>query len=216
MKFWLKFAFSITHWTHTSMNSKDKAGIGGCRPEQAQALPGLVLPASITCDVHAMYYNSHSPHDQLLLGHLIICHLIMPFWPSFGNSWFWSLRQHIISHSHSSLYRILLLMKVYCHLSTANGGCMDGNFICKEGIICSWCNGVTIVLIYSIIGFLLWHIWLCLVFLVFLTVALVLGVNKSNPGPGDYSQPLDGIRLFCEVMVLLMIMPRWAEPRGIR
>ena len=45
-----------------------------------------------------------------------------------------------------------------------------------------------------------------MIFLVFLTVALVLGVNKSNPGPGDYSQPLDGIRLFCEVMVLLMII----------
>ena len=35
---------------------------------------------------------------------------------------------------------------------------MDGNFTCKEGIVCSWCNGVTIFLIYSIIGFLLYHI----------------------------------------------------------
>ena len=43
-----------------------------------------------------------------------------------------------------------------------------------------------------------------MIFLVFLTVAFVLGVNKSNPG--DYSQPLDGFRLFCEVMVLLMII----------
>lgn len=43
-----------------------------------------------------------------------------------------------------------------------------------------------------------------MIFLAFLTVAFVLGVNKSNPG--DYSQPLDGFRLFCEVIVFLMII----------
>ena len=39
-------------------------------------------------------------------------------------------------------------------------------------------------------------------FLVFLTTAFALGATKGNPS--DYSEPLDGFRLFCESAVLLM------------
>ena len=39
-------------------------------------------------------------------------------------------------------------------------------------------------------------------FLVFLTTAFGLGATKSNPS--DYSEPLDGFRLLCEIAVFLL------------
>ena len=39
-------------------------------------------------------------------------------------------------------------------------------------------------------------------FLIFLTTAFVLGATKGNPS--DYSEPLDGFRLFCEIIVFLL------------
>ena len=39
------------------------------------------------------------------------------------------------------------------------------------------------------------------IFLTFLTTAFVLGAMKGNPS--DYSEPLDGFRLFCEIAVFI-------------
>ena len=44
-----------------------------------------------------------------------------------------------------------------------------------------------------------------LFFLAFLTTAFVLGSTKAG-SPSEYSQPIDGFRLFCEIVVLLLII----------
>ena len=44
-----------------------------------------------------------------------------------------------------------------------------------------------------------------LVFLVFLTTALSLGAARAG-GPSEYNQPIDWFRLFCEIVVLLLII----------
>ena len=42
-----------------------------------------------------------------------------------------------------------------------------------------------------------------LFFLAFLTIALVLAATKAG-NPSEYNQPIDGFRLFCEIVVLLL------------
>ena len=44
-----------------------------------------------------------------------------------------------------------------------------------------------------------------LIFLAFLTTAFVLGAARAG-SPSEYNQPLDWFRLFCEIVVLLLIM----------
>ena len=57
------------------------------------------------------------------------------------------------------------------------------------------CHAVTTIEIYRV-PFLSY-----IIFLTFLTTAFVLGAIKGNPS--DYSEPLDGFRLFCEIVVFI-------------
>ena len=43
-----------------------------------------------------------------------------------------------------------------------------------------------------------------LIFLAFLTTTFVLGAARAG-SPSEYNQPLDWFRLFCEIVVLLLI-----------
>ena len=43
-----------------------------------------------------------------------------------------------------------------------------------------------------------------LFFLTFITTAFVLGATKAG-SPSEYSQPIDWFRLFCEIVVFLLI-----------
>ena len=44
-----------------------------------------------------------------------------------------------------------------------------------------------------------------LIFLAFLTTTFVLGAARAG-SPSEYNQPLDWFRLFCEIVVLLLII----------
>ena len=72
---------------------------------------------------------------------------------------------------------------------------MVGNSFCK------YLSTIQQLLVYFInrVPFLSY-----LFFLAFLTMSFVLGATKGNTS--DYSEALDGFRLFCEIVVLLMII----------
>ena len=59
----------------------------------------------------------------------------------------------------------------------------------------SLCHAVITIEIYRV-PFLSY-----IIFLTFITTAFVLGAMKGNPS--DYSEPLDGFRLFCEIVVFV-------------
>ena len=81
-------------------------------------------------------------------------------------------------------------------LSRRSGRCMDGNFTCM--FIEKLLNRIEFLTLHHRVPLVSF-----VVFLLFLTIALVLASKKANPA--TYHEPLDWFRLFCEIVVFLII-----------